>query len=125
MATSEPVFSEPMRRVLEAMVAGEAIPPDAHAALSDEERQEVAALARTAHLTRITLHQPEPTQEMEARALARAQATLAARPAGASGRGGADAPAPAASSGGSPAGYDAPEDESFFRWLGRLFGKRR
>jgi len=129
-SNAEPVFSEAMRRVLEAMVAGEPVPPEAHASLSEEERREVAALARTAHVTRLALNQPEPTLEMEAKALARAQATLAtngaARPAGATPL----APPPPSRSSGPGGGGggpqpDEPEDESFLQWLARIFGKRR
>ena len=119
---SEPVFSEAMRRVLEAMVAGEPVPPEAHASLSEEERREVASLARTSHVTRLALNQPEPTLEMEAKALARAQATLAttsaARPAGAA------APSIAGGAGAAPPQEEA-DDGTFLQWLARIFGKRR
>ena len=72
-------ISEPMRRVLDALLAGEPVPPEAQARLTDAERAEVAALARTAHLTKLTLAKPEPTAEVEAAALARAHAAFAQR----------------------------------------------
>ena len=83
-AISEPpaleTLPEPLRRVLEAIVEGIPVPADADAALSPEERAEVAALARTANLTYLTLQQPEPPAEAEARSLALAQDALAQRP---------------------------------------------
>jgi len=75
-------ISEPMRRVLDALLAGEPVPPEAQARLTDAERAEVASLARTAHLTKLTLAKPEPTAEMEAASLARAHAAFAQRRAG-------------------------------------------
>ncbi|MES2464523.1 MAG: hypothetical protein V4671_28510 [Armatimonadota bacterium] len=69
----EKTISKTMQRVVDALVAGEPVPAEAQAALTDAERSEVAALARTAHLTKLTLAKPEPTAEMEAAALARAR----------------------------------------------------
>ena len=78
----EKTISKSMQRVIDALVAGETVPADAHAALTDAERSEVAALARTAHLTKLTLARPEPTAEMEAAALARARDAYEQRRAG-------------------------------------------
>jgi hypothetical protein len=75
----EPI-SEPMRRVLEAMVAGEPVPLDAQAALTLQEQGEIAALARVANLTYLTLQQPDPSAEAEERSLEQAQRELARRP---------------------------------------------
>jgi hypothetical protein len=75
----EPV-SESMRRVVDAMVAGEPIPDDAQATLTLAEQGEVAALARTANLTYLTLQLPNPSPEAEERSLARAQQELHRRP---------------------------------------------
>ena len=69
----EKTISKSMQRVVDALVAGEPVPADAQAALPEAERGEVAALARTAHLTKLTLARPDPTAEMEAAALARAR----------------------------------------------------
>src|SRR5687767_5663441 len=78
----EKTISKPMQRVVDALVAGEPVPADAQEALTDTERSEVAALARTAHLTKLTLARPEPTVEMEAAALARARDAYEQRRAG-------------------------------------------
>ena len=78
--TSEEPLSEPMRRVLEAMVAGEPVPVDAEEALTPTEQGEIAALARAANLTYLTLQQPNPSSEAEERSLERAQRELARRP---------------------------------------------
>ena len=78
----EKTISKSMQRVVDALVAGEPVPADAQAALTDAERSEVAALARTAHLTKLTLARPEPTAEMEAAALARARDAYEQRRAG-------------------------------------------
>ncbi|MDX1931456.1 MAG: hypothetical protein SFU56_02510 [Capsulimonadales bacterium] len=77
----EETLSEPMRRVLEAIVAGEPVPLDAHAALTPAERNELAALARTANLTYLTLQQPDASPDAEQRSLEIAQRELARRPA--------------------------------------------
>lgn len=69
-------LSEPMRRVLDAMLDGQPVPPDAHEALTDTERQELAALARTAQITRLALQLPEPPETVETQALERAQKAL-------------------------------------------------
>lgn len=68
-----------MRRVVDALLAGEPVPPDAHAVLTEAERAEVASLARTAHLTKLTLARPEPSAEMEAASLERAHAAFTRR----------------------------------------------
>ncbi|MBC8102519.1 MAG: hypothetical protein H7Z41_08005 [Cytophagales bacterium] len=69
----EKTISKPMQRVVDALVEGRTVSPDDQAALSEDERREVAALARTAHLTKLTLARPDPTAEMAAAALARAR----------------------------------------------------
>ena len=79
--TDEPPISEPMRRVAEALIEGVTPPPDAQAALTVEERAEIAALVRTARLTNLTLHQPEAAPEVEAQAWSKAQEALKERPA--------------------------------------------
>lgn len=66
-----------MRRVLDALLDGQPAPPDAQAALSDAEQAQVAALARTAQVTRLTLQRPEPTAEIEQRSFDRVQQALA------------------------------------------------
>lgn len=101
-------ISEPMRRVLDALYAGEPVPPDAQAALSEEERAQVAALARTAHLTRLTLNKPEPSAEVEAAALRKAHEAMAAHQQ----RVGGPATSPAADPKARPS------------WIDRLFGKK-
>lgn len=78
----EKTISKSMQRVVDALVAGAPVPADAQAALTDAERSEVAALARTAHLTKLTLAKPEPSAEMEAAALARARDAYEQRRAG-------------------------------------------
>jgi sugar phosphate isomerase/epimerase len=87
MATTDPAseppleaLSDPMRRIVEALVEGIPVPPDAEAALTPDERAEVGALVRTANLTYLTLQQPDPPTEAEARSLARAQDALSQRP---------------------------------------------
>lgn len=79
MNMDEPL-SDPMRRVLEAMVAGEPVPLDAQAALTATEQGEIAALARTANLTYLTLQLPDPSPEAEERSLEQAQQELIRRP---------------------------------------------
>jgi hypothetical protein len=74
--TGEPPISEPLRRVLEALIEGASPPQDAQAALTDAERAEVAALARTARLTHLTLQQPDPPSGAAEAALERAHAAL-------------------------------------------------
>jgi len=71
------LLSPPLRRVLDALLEGDAVPPADRAALSEAEWNELRALARTAHLTTLTLHQPEPSAATEAAALAKAQKVLA------------------------------------------------
>jgi hypothetical protein len=87
-STSEPI-SGPMRRVVDALIAGETIPADASDALTESERVEVAALARTAHLTSLTLARPEPAADVEAAALHQAHAAFAQRTSANPGAGGA------------------------------------
>jgi hypothetical protein len=58
---------------------GEAPPSDAHAALTTEERAEIAALGRTANLAYLTLHQPEPSTAAQAKALDRARNEMVRR----------------------------------------------
>lgn len=81
-AATSPVetMSEPMRQVMEALVAGLPAPPDAQAALTEAEQAEVAALVRTAHLTRLSLDRSRPPEGAEDAARARAEAALAANP---------------------------------------------
>jgi hypothetical protein len=83
MAIDEPVdtapLSEPMWRVLSALMEGETPPPDALAALTQEEQAEIAALGRTAHLAYLTLHQSEPSTAAEEKALDRARKELVRR----------------------------------------------
>lgn len=69
--------SEPMRVVLDALYEGRPAPPDALATLTDDERAEVASLARTARIVGLSLNQPVPTTEMESSALARAHDAMA------------------------------------------------
>ena len=66
-----------VRRVLEALLEGRPSEPEDLEALTDDERRELTALARTANLAHLTLHRPEPTVELEAESLARAQEALA------------------------------------------------
>lgn len=73
-------MSEPMRQVMEALVAGLPAPANAQAALSDTEKAEVAAFARTSHLAKLALAKSEPPDEAEEKARARAQSALNARP---------------------------------------------
>jgi hypothetical protein len=63
---------------VEALVDGAPLPPDALSALSPDERAEVAALARTGHLVRLTLQSANtaPSAEAEARSLVKAQRAL-------------------------------------------------
>ena len=86
MPTSETptleTLSGPMRRVLEALLDdAPALSDEAEAleSLTEAERAEVAALARTANLTALTLHQPDPDQDAAAKALARAEKALERR----------------------------------------------
>jgi hypothetical protein len=77
MATSSFENSSPaLQRALDALTSGETASPEEIAALNGEERTELTGLARTARLTHLTLARPEPTQELEAEALARAQERL-------------------------------------------------
>jgi hypothetical protein len=89
-------LSDPLRRVLEALLEGEAPPADAEAALTEAERAEIAALGRISHLTYLTLHQPEPSAGAEEKALDRAQRELARRNFTPPPGNGATAPTPAA-----------------------------
>ena len=70
-------LSPAYQRALDALLSGEtATQPDA-SALTPDEQTELIGLARTARLTHLTLQRPEPTHELEAEALARAQEKLA------------------------------------------------
>src|SRR5687767_890102 len=107
-------LSEPMRRVLDAMIDGQPVPPDAHEALTEAERQELAALARTAQITRLALQQPEPPEAVETQALQRAQKALTQEP-----------PLPAARTGSGGGRSDETSPQSGWRtWLSRLFGRK-
>lgn len=71
------LLSPALRRVLDALLDGETISSADRAELTEAEWDELRALARTANLTRLTLHQPDPTPQAQASALAQAQKTLA------------------------------------------------
>ncbi|WP_395088577.1 hypothetical protein [Armatimonas sp.] len=71
------LLSPTLRRVLDALLEGRTIESSDRAALTEAEWIELRALARTANLTRLTLHQPDPTPQAEASALAQAQKILA------------------------------------------------
>jgi sugar phosphate isomerase/epimerase len=73
-------LSEPLRKAVEALVVGLPIPAETEAALTPDERAELNALVHTAQLTYLTLQQPAPPPEAEARSLAKAQDALAGRP---------------------------------------------
>lgn len=75
--TSFNLLSPTLRRVLDALLEGRPIEANDRVALTTEEWTELRALARTANLTRLALHQPDPTPQAEANALAQAQKTLA------------------------------------------------
>jgi hypothetical protein len=113
--------SEAMRRVVDALLEGTPAPPDAHSALTETERAEVAALARTAHLARLSLRKPDPAPAAQAAALFRAQQALAARPVNDTAAAGTLTPA-------SPAGTadESSESRPFWRvWWERLTGGER
>lgn len=71
------LLSPPLRRVLDALLEGKQVASADRAGLSESEWNELRALARTAHLTTLTLHQPVPSPATEAAALERAQRVLA------------------------------------------------
>lgn len=71
------LLSPTLRRVLDALLEGKPVASGDRAALSESEWNELRALARTAHLTTLTLHRPVPSPETEAAALERAQKVLA------------------------------------------------
>jgi len=96
--------SPAFRRVVEALLEGQPAPPEDQAALTDAERAEVAALARTAHLTRVTLQMETPDEAAERASLDRARTQLSAQPAG------VPLPAPPSRRG------------SFGAWVRRLLG---
>jgi hypothetical protein len=79
-ATEEPPISDAARRVAEALIEGSPPPPDARAALTPLEQAEIAALVRTARLTYLALHQPEPGDAAEESAWAKAKDALQSRP---------------------------------------------
>lgn len=95
-------LSRPMRLALEALLDDAPPPADALAALTDEERAELASLARTANLTSLTLHQPDPNPDAQANAWAQAEKALDRRAA-------APSPPPA-----------APPPKPRRNWLDRL-----
>jgi hypothetical protein len=72
------LLSPPLRRVLDALLEGRPVAPADEAALTSADHAELQALARTAHLTNLTLHQPETIDSAEAAALEKAQAALSA-----------------------------------------------
>jgi hypothetical protein len=71
------LLSPTLRRVLDALLEGSSIEATDRAALTPEEWSELKALARTANLAHLALHQPDPSPQAEASALAQAQKTLA------------------------------------------------
>ncbi len=71
------LLSPTLRRVLDALLEGRSIDVADRAALTEAEWNELKALSRTANLARLALHQPDPTPQAEASALAQAQKTLA------------------------------------------------
>jgi hypothetical protein len=79
---SEPALpSGPLRRVLDALLDGRAATPADQDALTPDERAEVAAAVRAAHLTRVVLHQESPAEAAEAASLERSLAAQKVRPA--------------------------------------------
>jgi hypothetical protein len=83
MAMQDPPTLDPvspsMQHVLDAMLEGASAPPEALGELTDDERAELASLARTANLTALTLHLPDPNPDAVARALARAEREMERR----------------------------------------------
>lgn len=71
------LLSPTLRRVLDALLEGRNIEAADRAALTLEEWNELKALSRTANLAHLALHQPDPTPQAQASALAQAQKTLA------------------------------------------------
>ena len=71
--------SERVRRALDSLAGDEPVPSNVLTELSESERAEVAALTRTAHLTRLVLHSDLPDGNAEAKALGRAQTALHGR----------------------------------------------
>ena len=71
------LLSPTLRRVLDALLEGGSIEAADRAALTPEEWNELKALSRTANLAHLALHQPDPTPQAQASALAQAQKTLA------------------------------------------------
>ena len=74
--------SDALRRVVDALLDGQTPPPDAQAALSELEKNEVAGLVRTAHLTRLSLRgagELGNDGNGEAESLQKAQAALQSR----------------------------------------------
>ncbi|GAB4461675.1 MAG: hypothetical protein OHK0029_27350 [Armatimonadaceae bacterium] len=78
--TEDARVSEPMRRVVEALLSGEPPQREDQEALSPAEQQELAAITRTAHLAAITLEKPTPPEGSEARSLERSAQALQAKP---------------------------------------------
>ena len=80
----EGTTSTAMQRVRDALLEGNPVPPEAHAALTDEERAEVAGLAVTATLVYTALQTPDPPAEAEASSLKQVTEIVAAQPPAAS-----------------------------------------
>jgi|GEM_PF-5358860 hypothetical protein len=74
--TPDMPLSEPMRRVMEALLEGNPPPAEYQAQLTEAEKQEIAALARTARLTALTLERPTPNPESEEKSLLRSRQIL-------------------------------------------------
>ena len=73
------LLSPTLRRVLDALLEGRNIEAADRAALTLEEWNELKALSRTANLAHLALHQPDPTPQAQASALAQAQASALAQ----------------------------------------------
>ena len=71
--------SGPMQRVLDALIEGVPVSVTDQAELSPTERDEIAQLVRTAHLTRLVLHADDPPPTAESASLTKVQATLRTR----------------------------------------------
>ena len=102
-----------MRVALDALYEGKTAPPELLATLTDEERAEVASLARTARFVGLSLNQPVPTAEMQASALARAHAEMASRPVA------SHFPQPPL-----PSEGEGGKDPDVGNWFTRLFGRK-
>lgn len=69
-------ISPAMRHVLDLLLEGQNVPAEAMDALTEPEREDLGALARTANLTRLVLQQPEPPEGRAEASLARAEEAL-------------------------------------------------